>query len=77
MIKVTIRKDTMPSATVIVDENTTIRAAFESQGIDYHNTSVTVNGEGITPDGLERKFADFTTTDGHYFLSAISHKDNA
>ncbi|MBQ7044473.1 MAG: hypothetical protein IJN78_07695 [Clostridia bacterium] len=80
MIKVTIGNN-VDRKPVILDENTTLRAALEEQGIDYSVGMTSLDGSTLAPGALDKTFADFgyTGEEGHnkcYLLNVVK-TDNA
>ena len=75
MIKVTIGSN-INRSTVIIDENTTLRQAFEDAGIDYTLGMASLDGSTLGPGDLNKTFADFGVTEKCYLLTVVK-ADNA
>lgn len=80
MIKVTIGNN-VNRESVIIDENTTLRAALEDKGIDYSVGMTSLDGSTLEPGALDKTFAEFgyTGEEGHNkcFLLNVVKTDNA
>lgn len=75
MIKVTIGNNTRREA-VIVDENTTLRALLEDNGIDYTSGVMHLDGSSLNPGDLDKTFAQHGITEKCYLLNVVK-ADNA
>ncbi|MBR4022692.1 MAG: hypothetical protein IKI94_08935 [Ruminococcus sp.] len=75
MIKVTIGNNTRREA-VIVDENTTLRAVLEDNGIDYTSGVMHLDGSSLNPGDLDKTFAQHGITEKCYLLNVVK-ADNA
>lgn len=61
---------------VILDENTTLRAALEENEVDYSRAIPCLDGATLRPADLDKTFAEMGVTDHCYLLSSIK-ADNA
>ena len=61
---------------IIIPEDTTLRAAFEQQGIDYSRGMASLDGATLAPGDLDKTFADMGITEKCYLLSVVK-ADNA
>ena len=75
MIKVTIGNNVKREA-VIIDKNTTLRAALEDNGVDYTRGVMNLDGSSLNPGDLDKTFADFGITEKCYLLNVVK-ADNA
>lgn len=75
MIKVTIGNNTRREA-VIVDENTTLRAVLEDNGIDYTSGVMHLDGSSLNPGDLDKTFSQHGITEKCYLLNVVK-ADNA
>lgn len=75
MIKVTIGNNVRRNA-VIIDENTTLRAALEQNGIDYAVGMTSLDGVTLQAGDLDKTFASFGITEKCYLLNVVK-ADNA
>jgi hypothetical protein len=75
MIKVTIGNNVKREA-VIIDKNTTLRAALEDNGVDYTRGVMHLDGSSLNPGDLDKTFADFGITEKCYLLNVVK-ADNA
>lgn len=75
MIKVTMGNNVKRSSEII-DENTTLRDALESAGIDYTIGMMNLDGSTLSPGDLDKTFAEFGITDKCYLLNVVK-ADNA
>lgn len=80
MIKVTIGNNVKREA-VLVDENSTLRAVLEDNGIDYTAGVMNLDGCSLKPGDLNSTFRDlgYDGTTGHdkcYLLNVVK-ADNA
>ena len=62
--------------TVIVDENTTVRNALESNGIDYSTGVTTLDGAPLRPGDMDKSFAQFGITEKCTIVNVLK-ADNA
>ena len=70
MIKVTIGNNVKREA-VIIDKNTTLRAALEDNGVDYTRGVMHLDGSSLNPGDLDKTFADFGITEKCYLLNVV------
>lgn len=75
MIKVTIGNNVKREA-VIIDENTTLRAALENNEIDYTSLTMHLDSAPLKAGDLDKTFADFGVTEKCYLLG-VKKLDNA
>ena len=75
MIKVTMGNN-VKRTSEILDENTTLREALETAGIDYTTGIMNLDGSTIDDDDLDKTFKDFGVTDKCYLLNVVK-ADNA
>lgn len=75
MIKVTVGNN-VKRESVIVDENTTLRAVLEDNGIDYTSGTMHLDGSSLKPGEIDKTFADLGITEKCYLLNVIK-ADNA
>ena len=75
MIKVIIGNN-LSRQTVIIDENTPLRAALEENGIDYSVGMTSLDGSTLAPGDLDKTFADFGITEKCYLVN-IAKQDNS
>lgn len=75
MIKVTIGNN-LKRENVIIDENTTLRSALETSGVDYTRGVMHLDGSSLQPDDLDKTFADFGITEKCFLLNVVK-ADNA
>lgn len=75
MIKVTIGNN-VKRESVIIDENTTLRAALEDNGVDYTSGTMHLDGSSLKPGELDKTFADLGITEKCYLLNVVK-ADNA
>lgn len=75
MIKVTVGNN-VKRESVIVDENTTLRAVLEDNGIDYTSGTMHLDGSSLKPGELDKTFADLGITEKCYLLNVVK-ADNA
>ena len=75
MIRVTVGNN-VKRENVTVNNQTTLRAVLEQQGIDYTRGSLTLDGATLQPGSLDKTFADFGVTE-KCFLMQIVKADNA
>lgn len=75
MIKIVVGNN-LSRQTVIIDENTTLRAALEENGIDYSVGMTSLDGSTLAPGDLDKTFADFGIAEKCYLLNVVK-ADNA
>ena len=75
MIKITVGNN-VKRESVIKDENTTLRAVLEENGIDYSRGSMNLDGAPLQPGDLDKTFAQFGITDKCFLLNVVK-ADNA
>lgn len=75
MIKVTVGNN-VKRESVIIDENTTLRAVLEDNGIDYTSGTMHLDGSSLKPGELDKTFADLGITEKCYLLNVVK-ADNA
>ncbi len=75
MIKVTVGNN-LDRKAVIIDENTTLRACLDDNGIDYTRGVMHMDGATLRPGDLDKTFADFGITE-KCFLFNVVKADNA
>lgn len=75
MIKVTIGNNINREA-VIIDENTTLRAALEDKGVDYSRGTTHLDGAPLKPGDLDKTFAQMGITEKCYLMNVVK-ADNA
>lgn len=75
MIKVTIGNN-LKRENVIIDENTTLRSALETNGVDYTRGVMHLDGSSLQPDDLDKTFADFHLGEKCFLLNVVK-ADNA
>ena len=75
MINVTIGNN-LDRQNVLVDPNTTLRAALEQAGVDYTVGMMHLDGATLRPGDLDKTFADFGITEKCYLLNVVK-ADNA
>lgn len=77
MINVTFRENVNPKTTAILDPNTTVRAALESQNINYADGGmILLDGSALPVGSLDKTFAELNITDKCY-LFKVKKVDNA
>lgn len=80
MIRVTVGAN-VNRKTVNCDENMSLRALLEQEGVDYTKGSMTLDGATLPAGALDKTFADFGVNGqpGHEkcFLLSIQKLDNA
>lgn len=59
-----------------VDENTTLRQALESHGIDYSRGMTSLDGCTLAPGDLDKTFADFGINSSCFLMNVVK-ADNA
>ena len=66
---------------VIINENTTLRAALEQNGVDYTTGQTSLDGATLQPGQLDKTFAqmgiDGTPGKDHCYLMVVVKADNA
>ena len=75
MIKVTIGNNVKRDH-VLVDENTTLRACLEANGIDYTRGTMHLDGSTLAAGDLDKTFASFGIAEKCFLLSVVK-ADNA
>lgn len=75
MIKVTIGNN-VKRKVMVIDENTTLRAALYEAEVDYSRGTTNLSGTVLSQDDLDKTFADFGITD-MCFLTNVAKADNA
>ena len=75
MIKVTISNNT-GRKDIFVAPTTTLRNAFEENGVSYASGLAQLDGVCLAPGDLDKTFADFGIAD-HCYLSCLAKMDNA
>jgi hypothetical protein len=75
MIKITVGNN-VKRESVIKDENTTLRAVLEENGIDYTRGTMNLDGAPLQPGDLDKTFAQFGITDKCFLLNVVK-ADNA
>lgn len=75
MIRVTIGNN-ISRQSVIIPEDTTLRAALEAQNIDYAIGMTSLDGSTLAPGDLDKTFADFGIVEKCYLLNVVK-SDNA
>lgn len=75
MIKVTLGTN-VERNTVIIDENTTLRAALDDNSVDYTRGAMHLDGASLKPGDLDKSFKDFGITERCYLLN-VAKADNA
>ncbi len=75
MIKVTIGNN-VKRESVIIDENTTLRAALEANGVDYARGVMHLDGSSLNPGDLDKTFAQHGIKEKCFLLNVVK-ADNA
>ena len=75
MIRATVGNN-VSRQNLIVDENTTLKAALEQAGVDYTRGSITLDGATVPAGGLNKTFAEYGVTESCYLLN-VAKADNA
>lgn len=75
MIQVTIGNN-LGKKPIIIDENTTLREAFEQQNIDYSRGMTLLDGSSVEAGGLDKSFKDYGVTKSCFLLNIVK-TDNA
>lgn len=75
MIKVTIGNN-LKRENLILDANTTLRAACEQAELDYSIGVLNLDGASLRPGDLDKTFAELGITEKCFLLSVVK-ADNA
>lgn len=75
MIKVTIGNN-LKRENVIIDENTTLRAALEANGVDYSRGVMHLDGSSLQPGDLDKTFDALGIKEKCFLLNVVK-ADNA
>lgn len=75
MVQVKIGNN-MKRATVVIDENTTLRRVLEDNGIDYGVGVTTLDGSPLVRGELDKTFAQLGITEKATLLNVVK-ADNA
>lgn len=75
MVKVTVGNN-VKRESVIVDNNTTLRAVLEDAGIDYTRGVMHLDGSSLNPGDLDKTFEDFHIAEKCFLLNVVK-ADNA
>lgn len=75
MIQVTVGNN-VSRKSVVVDENTTLRACLEENGVDYTRGTMHMDGATLQPGDLDKTFKDMGIAERTYLLSVVK-ADNA
>lgn len=75
MVKVTLGNN-VKRESVIVDENTTLRATLESNGVDYTRGTMHLDGSTLNPGDLDKTFAQLGIREKCFLLNVVK-ADNA
>lgn len=75
MIKVTLGNNVQRKS-VIIDENTTLKAALEENEVNYSTGIIHLDGSSLRPGDLDKTFADFGISEKCYLL-VMAKADNA
>ena len=75
MIRVTVGNN-VNRETVTVNDQTTLRAILEQQGIDYSRGNLTLDGSTLQPGALDKTLAEHGIKE-KCFLMQIVKADNA
>jgi len=75
MVRVTVGNN-VSRQNLIIDENTTLKAALEQAGVDYTRGSITLDGATVMAGGLNKTFAEYGVTESCYLLN-VAKADNA
>ena len=70
MIKVTVGNN-VKRESVIIDENTTLRACLEANGVDYTRGVMHLDGSSLNPGDLDKTFASFGITEKCFLLNVV------
>lgn len=80
MIRIQIRSN-LEKFDNIVDENTTVRRAFEEQGIDFSRGTISIDGATLGAGEINKTFADLgydgTPGNDRCYVACITKQDNA
>lgn len=75
MIKVTLGNN-LERKTVLVNENTTLRAVLEANNVDYTRGNLNIDGATLRPGDIDKTFASLGVTDKCWLVSVVK-ADNA
>lgn len=75
MIKVTVGNN-VKRESVIVDENTTLRATLEDNGVDYSRGTMHLDGASLNPGDLDKTFDQLGIKEKCFLLNVVK-ADNA
>lgn len=75
MVKVTLGNN-VKRETVIIDANTTLRAALEAHGVDYSRGVMHLDGSTLNPGDMDKTFAQLGITEKCFLLNVVK-ADNA
>lgn len=75
MIKVTVGNN-VKRESVIIDENTTLRAALEANNIDYTRGVMHLDGSSLQPGDMDKTFAEMNVKEKCFLLNVVK-ADNA
>lgn len=75
MIQVTLGNNLKRNA-VIIDENTSLKAALEANNIDYTRGMMHLDGSPLQAGELDKTFAEFGIKEKCYLLNVVK-ADNA
>jgi len=75
MIKVVVGNN-VKRESIVIDPNTTLRAALESVEIDYTRGVMHLDGSSLNPGDLDKTFATFGITEKCFLLNVVK-ADNA
>jgi hypothetical protein len=75
MIKVTVGNN-VKRESVIIDPNSTLRAALENAGVDYTRGVMHLDGSSLNPGDLDKTFTSFGITEKCFLLNVVK-ADNA
>ena len=75
IIRVTISNN-LEKKRVTLDDSTTLRQAFEQNGVEYASGMPTLDGSPLKPGELDKTFADFGIAE-QCFLRSVVKADNA
>jgi len=70
MLRIYVGTNTNRTAYTLSPE-TTLRAAFETAGVNYEMGTATLDGSTLQPGDLDKSFADFGITGTAYLLSIV------
>lgn len=63
--------------TIVVSEDTTLKAAFEQAGVDYAAGSPNLDGTALRAGEINKTFAEFGIRDTSCYLTSVQKVDNA